>query len=121
MNLLHDIKGYPAAELEFLTEGCDAVIKCREILKWTYVYGYYKDKNMPENRKLLFQQWQSDLEKFCDHLHGLCEKNLDVFMDPNVTDKAPFYHYRGDLTHYYKHTLSFCGNLTTGLAEWEDQ
>ena len=41
-------------------------------------------------------------------------------MDPNMTDKAPFYHYRGDLTHYYKHTLSFCANLTTGLAEWED-
>ena len=29
MNMLHDTKGYPAAELDFLIEGCEAVIKCR--------------------------------------------------------------------------------------------
>ena len=54
MGMLHDLKGFPAVELEFITEGCTAVIKCREILKWTYVYSFYKDKNMLENRKLLF-------------------------------------------------------------------
>mmetsp|Transcript_23982 Transcript_23982/g.32149 ORF Transcript_23982/g.32149 Transcript_23982/m.32149 type:complete len:85 (+) Transcript_23982:1158-1412(+) len=57
MNMLHDLKGFPAAELEFLVDGYEAVIKCREILKWTYAFGFYKDKNMVENRKLLFQQW----------------------------------------------------------------
>ena len=54
MQMLHDVKSYPPAELEFIELGCQAVIKCREILKWTYVYGFYHDRNLEVNRKALF-------------------------------------------------------------------
>uniref|UniRef100_A0A7S3I6P3 Uncharacterized protein n=1 Tax=Favella ehrenbergii TaxID=182087 RepID=A0A7S3I6P3_9SPIT len=120
IKLLHEEMGYPSTELEFLEKGVKAVIKCREILKWTYAYSFYNGEAMAENRKLLFQQWQSDLEKFCDHLHGLCEKELDAFCDSENTDRSPFYHFRGELVHYTDHTLHFCDNLTTGLKEWEE-
>ena len=91
IQMLHDIKNYPPQELDFLEKGCETVIQCHEVLKWTYVYGYYYDKGMTEARRNLFTQWQSDLEKYCDHLHGLVEKDLDQYMDPNITDRSPFY------------------------------
>lgn len=47
------------------------------MLKWTYAYGYYRMNTMSTRQKNLFEQWQSDLEKFCDHLHGLVEKDLE--------------------------------------------
>lgn len=40
---LNEEKQYPIAELAFITEGLDAVIKARKILSWTYAYGYFMD------------------------------------------------------------------------------
>ena len=40
----------------------DTVIKCREVLKWTYAYGYFAEAQMEEIEYILFQQWQTDLE-----------------------------------------------------------
>jgi hypothetical protein len=46
--LLHDIKKYPLMELEFLEEAINEVIRCRQVLKYTYAYGYFlkKDKEL---------------------------------------------------------------------------
>lgn len=76
IQLLHDFKNYPPSELVFLTEGYEAIIKCRVVLSFTYAHSFFCAEQMPELRKALFQQWQSDLERYCDHLHGLCEKDL---------------------------------------------
>jgi ariadne-1 len=39
--MLHDVKKYPMNELEFLEEAVSEVVRCRQVLKFTYVYGYY--------------------------------------------------------------------------------
>ncbi len=50
IQLLNQIKNYPPSELEFLDEAINEVIKCRQVLKFTYVYGYFmknqKDINL---------------------------------------------------------------------------
>ena len=38
---LHAVKSYPFSELIFLEEAITEVIKCRHVLKYTYVHGYY--------------------------------------------------------------------------------
>lgn len=38
---LHELKHYPQIELEFLFNGVESIIKCRQVLKYTYCYGYY--------------------------------------------------------------------------------
>jgi len=38
---LNKDKQYPIAELSFIEEGLEEVIKSRQVLAWTYVYGYY--------------------------------------------------------------------------------
>jgi hypothetical protein len=89
---LHDDKNYPLNELNFLSEAIFTVIKCRQVLKSTYVYGYYRDfnKNQP-NEKELFEYLQQLLEETCDRLHEDLEKPMDQYLDKQVLDRTPFY------------------------------
>jgi ariadne-1 len=52
VNKLNKNKHYPIEELDFLKEALTEVIHCRNVLKWTYVYGYYledgKEKHLFE-------------------------------------------------------------------------
>ena len=61
--------------------------------------------------KELFEYWQTDLEKHCEQLHGLVEKNLDEFLDPNSTDRSPFYQYKAQMVSKYEGTKTYMGNI----------
>jgi hypothetical protein len=37
------------------------------------------------------------LEEACDLLHEQIEKPLDIFLDPNIPDRTPFYLYKSNL------------------------
>lgn len=41
MVLMHEQKNYPSAEVKFFKEAITEVVRCHNMLKWTYVYGYY--------------------------------------------------------------------------------
>lgn len=97
------------------------VIDCRDVLKWTYAYGYFELKGeQDETHKNLFNHWQSDLEKFCDHLHGLVESDLDKFMDPNIVERTQFYKFRSELTSFFDATRTYYTNLVNGVREHQD-
>ncbi|OMJ81404.1 hypothetical protein SteCoe_18140 [Stentor coeruleus] len=112
MQQLHDIKQYPIGEVEFLKLAVEQVIRCRRVLKWTYVFGYYLAPGLEKN---LFEHLQEKLEENTDHLHELVEKPLDEFLDLNITDKSKFYHYKSDLTNYFQVTKQFFENLLDGI------
>ncbi len=99
--MLHEIKKYPPSELEFLEEAINEVIRCRQVLKFTYVYAYYLKNSKDLN---LFQFMQEDLEKNCDYLHELIERPLDIYLDTNNVDRSGFYHFKGQLINYYQIT-----------------
>jgi len=40
-----------------LENGCDTVIQCRDVLKWTYAYGYYYSATLDVCKKNLFESW----------------------------------------------------------------
>ena len=84
MQLLHRVKSYPQNELEFLEEAINEVIRCRQVLKYTYVYGYYLKGGRDQN---LFEFMQENLEKNCEYLHELIEKPLDPFLDENTFER----------------------------------
>ena len=109
---LHKEKQYPIAELEFLFEGLEEVIRCRKILKWTYCYGYYLE---PGKEKNLFEYLQEHLEKNCDHLHELIERDFSPFYDKECTEKTEFYMFKGDLVNYFQVTRKFYTNLLEGI------
>eukprot|EP00349_Pseudokeronopsis_sp_Brazil_P006337 CAMPEP_0202969920 /NCGR_PEP_ID=MMETSP1396-20130829/15821_1 /ASSEMBLY_ACC=CAM_ASM_000872 /TAXON_ID= /ORGANISM="Pseudokeronopsis sp., Strain Brazil" /LENGTH=406 /DNA_ID=CAMNT_0049697995 /DNA_START=211 /DNA_END=1431 /DNA_ORIENTATION=+ len=78
IELLQAIKKYPVQELEFLQDAISEIIRCRQVLKFTYVYGFFLKDQKEIN---LFQYLQEQLEKNCDYLHELVEKPLDPFLD----------------------------------------
>ena len=123
IQMLHEIKNYPIGELKFLSEALVSTIKCRNVLKWTYAYGYYLDKDVPEAKKDLnhkdqFEFWQTKLEEMTDYLHEMVETNLDCYLDPNITDRTPFYKFKGKLVSFSEATTQYYTNLVGGLEEY---
>ena len=112
MQLLHDLKYYPIGELEFLKEAAEQVAVNRRVLKWTYVFGYYLSTGPEKN---LFEHLQEKLEENTEHLHELVEKPLDGYLDPDQTDRSPFYQYKSDLINYVQVTKKFLENLLDGI------
>jgi ariadne-1 len=94
MRELQDLKGVGFMDVQFLLNAVTTVISCRHVLQWTYAYGFYL-KDSPS--KALFETYQEQLEKFCEHLHELAEKPLaelqqirlrtDVINYTRVTEK----------------------------------
>jgi len=93
--ILHETKGYPPAELNFLKDACRAAIRCSSMLKWSYTYGYYcVDAKKDKQKKELYEFSQEDLEKYCQDLFKVVEYNLAEFADEDELDKKPFYHFK---------------------------
>ena len=69
MQLLNEVKNYPAGELGFFEQCADAVIKCRQVLKWTYVVSYYSGINSNQLKIDLFKFQQTALEQACEQTH----------------------------------------------------
>ena len=59
---------------QFLVDAADLVIQARQVLKWSYAFGYY----MPESSPLrpVFEQQQGDLEAKTEHLSELIEQPI---------------------------------------------
>jgi hypothetical protein len=71
MQLLNEVKSYPAGELVFFEQCADAIVKCRQVLKWTYVVSYYSEKHLVKvpAKIQLFKFQQTALEEACEQTH----------------------------------------------------
>ena len=107
--------------MAFLTEALNEIIRCRQILKWTYVYGYYLPKTTCKLEKDLFDMNQTDLEKYCDNLHGLIESPLDKFLDPNILDRSPFFHFKGQAIGLFEALKKYYKSITEHLKEQQSK
>lgn len=111
INKLHEKKGYPFSELEFLREASETMIELRRVLKYSYAYCYYITNQL---EKELFEHLQGRLEENCEKLHHLLENNMDEFVNPEIVDLSPFYKYKGSLATYYDVTKKFYKNFCDG-------
>lgn len=73
LETLQGVRGYKLSEVSFIREAAEQVIRCRQVLKWTYVYAYYLENDIERN---FFEFLQEHLEKNTEHLHGLVETPL---------------------------------------------
>ena len=109
---LNSEKSYPVAELTFLEEALEQVIRWRKVLKWTYGYGYFL---IDEKEKMLFEDSQEQLEKNWDRLHEYLEQDFEPFLNEEELDKKPFYQYKSNLVTCYQVTKQFYENLLDAL------
>ena len=93
---MHEIKQYPQDELKFFEETSDIVIKCRHILRWSYVSGYFMAAKTQQEKaeKELFEYQQTTLEEACERTHHLLEADKNKFLNIDEPSRSPFYQYK---------------------------
>ncbi|KAF5468382.1 hypothetical protein F2P56_012537 [Juglans regia] len=76
---LIETQGKAGYELLFITDAWEQIIGCRQVLKWTYAYGYYLPENEHTKRRL-FEFLQGEAEKGLERLHECAELELNQFL-----------------------------------------
>jgi hypothetical protein len=69
-------------DVAFVQQGTEEAIKCRGVLKWTYVLAFSLPDGTPE--KELFCYLQQDLESRTERLSGLLESDAETLLQPAV-------------------------------------
>jgi len=97
---MHDMQesGQDWSEVQYLKTAAQEIIRCRRVLKYTYIMGYFlKDETDKQKAcKQLFEYHQEMLEKNTEELHGLAEANVNdhdrerVVNCTRVTEKLLF-------------------------------
>lgn len=86
---------------EAVGEAIDLLLECREVLKYTYVYGYFlEDKKL----KTFFEYLQGNAEGITERLAGMVQKKPeDIDLD--------------DLKNRIRITRRYLSNLVRGIEE----
>lgn len=98
-----------SADTKFMLEATEQLIKNRNVLQYSYVYGYYLDKRSQERN--LFEYLQEDLEKHTNYLSTLYETPID-----KIEDYQAFIKWKEQVTNYTRITKKFLDNFVTGVA-----
>eukprot|EP01083_Nonionella_stella_P233911 823689_1 len=88
-------------DVQFLETANKQIMECRQILKHTYVFGYYLNQDGSE--KELFEFLQQELEKNTETLHELSEQDLKEIDREKVVN-------------YTRITKQFAERLLDGIA-----
>eukprot|EP01126_Amoeba_proteus_P034068 TRINITY_DN3377_c0_g2_i13.p1 TRINITY_DN3377_c0_g2~~TRINITY_DN3377_c0_g2_i13.p1 ORF type:complete len:369 (+),score=83.53 TRINITY_DN3377_c0_g2_i13:624-1730(+) len=74
--LMQDLadKGMTWIDVQFIKQATEALVECRTMLKYTYVYGFYLPQHT--NREI-FEYLQADLESGVERLSGLLEAKVN--------------------------------------------
>eukprot|EP01126_Amoeba_proteus_P034069 TRINITY_DN3377_c0_g2_i3.p1 TRINITY_DN3377_c0_g2~~TRINITY_DN3377_c0_g2_i3.p1 ORF type:complete len:307 (+),score=46.82 TRINITY_DN3377_c0_g2_i3:1145-2065(+) len=74
--LMQDLadKGMSWIDAQFIKQATEALVECRTMLKYTYVYGFYLPQHT--NREI-FEYLQADLESGVERLSGLLEAKVN--------------------------------------------
>ncbi|XP_021730138.1 probable E3 ubiquitin-protein ligase ARI8 [Chenopodium quinoa] len=86
-DLQHDILCFnyslSSKEVNFIVEALGQVVECWQLLKWTYVYGYYLPDN--EHAKKQFHEFmQKEAIYFANRLHSHVEEELEALLHGDV-------------------------------------
>jgi len=90
MKDLHEVSSKQNwSDIDFIGEGINQLIECRNVLKYTYIHGYFLPNETSE--KNMFEHLQSELQKETEHLSQLLESGIDRYDRSqiiNVTQSA---------------------------------
>ena len=111
INILVMVKHLPRAEMKFIDDALNTVIKGKRCLKNTYIFGYYLKDN---KAKEFFEFSQGLLERNADNLHQLIEQdslaNIIQHDDYDVWNKM-FIDFRNRVINLTNATLKYMNNL----------
>ena len=64
----------PKGDIQLIEQAFNILLKCRQTLIYTYPFAYYLEKN---NQSIVFEDNQADLERICEELSELLERDLN--------------------------------------------
>ena len=116
INILVMVKHLPRAEMKFIDDALNTVIKGKRCLKNTYIFGYYLKDN---KAKEFFEFSQGLLERNADNLHQLIEQdslaNIIQHDDYDVWNKM-FIDFRNRVINLTNATLKYMNNLLNEIV-----
>lgn len=101
--LQHENKNLSWIDVQFISEAGEQIEKCRQILKYTYVLGFYMGNRTKQERDL-FEFLQEDLERNTEFLHEMTEQPIEA-MD------------REEMINYTRVTRSFGQKMLEGIKK----
>ena len=108
---LENLKNQPHQEVQFLDEALQTVIECHQILKNTYVFGYYmKDSNSTS----LYKHHQEMLRRNADLLHDKIEMKYlsEIMAEDNLEEfNKKFNIFKGEVKSLIGATMKFKENI----------
>ena len=108
---LEAIKHQPHTEVLFLDDALRTVTECHQILKNTYIYGYYMKKS---NNTSLYVHHQEMLRRNADLLHDKIEMKYlsDIMAEDNLEEfNKKFSHFKGEVLSLISATMKFKENI----------
>lgn len=72
---VHQHYNLSVLDMNFMADALRQIAKCRKVLMYTYVYGYFLAEESPMRQ--LFEHLQKNLEEKTDKLHEFIEKDFD--------------------------------------------
>lgn len=69
------------AQCSFIMEALEQVAESRRVLKWTYVFSFFKLENEVRKREF-FEYIQGDMQSALEMLSGMIEKDMPKFLPP---------------------------------------
>ncbi|XP_065175109.1 E3 ubiquitin-protein ligase ARIH1-like [Sycon ciliatum] len=83
--------GLPWIDSQFLVQAVDVLSRCRAVLKYSYVFAYYLEKN---NQAQIFLDNQKDFEMATEALSGFLERDITgtnlAMIKSSVQDKSQY-------------------------------
>ena len=90
----------------FLQQATDVILRCRHVLKYTYVFAFFLVGPEREQERALFEFLQQQLEKSVEALSELSEQKVDVLAKKET---------KSTIVNYTRITDKFRENLLTGV------
>ncbi|XP_062005704.1 probable E3 ubiquitin-protein ligase ARI8 [Rosa rugosa] len=101
---------------DFIIEAWQQIIECRQVLRWTYAYGYYMKENEDAKRHL-FEHLQGHAEFSLERLHKCAESELQQFLNLAHDDKVWFIEFQKKLISLTRVTGTYFDRLLTALED----
>jgi len=102
--------GVRAQDIRFISEATEQLLRNRNMLQYSYVYGYYlSSRRVRSEEKKLFEYLQQNLEQHTDKLSGLYEMNLES------DDLQVFTRWREDIVNKTRVSKKFLDNFVEGV------
>ncbi|CAN6373458.1 unnamed protein product [Urochloa humidicola] len=103
----------PATELGFVTEAYHQIAHGRRVMRWAHAYGYFLDPEYDAAKQGLFDDLQSQANRWLECLHGCAELDRKrLFFGADKGESAQtFRAYREKVANLTGVTRKFMGNL----------